>query len=125
MASYHDQFRSGRRMYVKVCLNMFVSFLTFICLVITLHIRAVGEWTNRLYDHFDRAQTMSIKDFIKNYQEPAVINMTALSPSPYVSVDVDPTPAPLSFDARVEAIKNDHLATRTLILPIPEDCDEN
>ncbi|OTF74844.1 NADPH oxidase-like protein, partial [Euroglyphus maynei] len=89
---------------------------------LTLHIRAVGEWTNRLYDHFDHAKTLTLKKMLEEWK--------CLDFHPLFK-DTDQTN---KFDVNCDHSLVDRnkvrsvgssMQKRTMILPVPEDCDED
>ena len=96
---------------------------------ITLHIRAVGQWTNRLYDYFEHSQTMSLKDALKTMKNLPTSDgeLSQISDSVCGSMETEfenlRTLQRENLEALVQAFTS--LSKRTMILPIPEDCDEN
>ncbi|KAH9528182.1 NADPH oxidase 5 [Dermatophagoides farinae] len=82
---------------------------------LTLHIRAVGEWTNRLYDHFDNAKTLTLKKMLEEWK--------CLDFHPLFK-DTDPIN---KFDINCghHHSAGSLMQKRTMILPVPEDCDED
>lgn len=77
---------------------------------ITIHIRAVGEWTNRIYDHFDHAKTLSLKNMLEEWR----------------CLEFHPRFGNQGDSANPENRESSPaIQKRTMILPIPEDCDED
>lgn len=94
--------------------------IDIIIIELTLHIRAVGEWTNRLYDHFDHAKTLTLKKMLEEWKcldfHPLFKNTDQIN-----KFDVNCDHA---LDHKVHNVGNS-LQKRTMILPVPEDCDED
>lgn len=79
-----------------------------------MHIRAVGEWTNRLYDHFDHAKTLTVKKMLEEWK--------CLNIHPLFS-DISKRNASKSH-LQMNQVE-DIIMKRTMILPVPKDCDED
>ncbi|KAI2796466.1 NADPH oxidase 5 [Blomia tropicalis] len=88
---------------------------------ITIHIRAVGEWTNRLYDFFEHSQTMTLKEAFQKLSK-VYENNCQIDHASEQSESVQR----VLFE-HMEAIQSAFtgLSKRTMLLPIPNDCDEH
>lgn len=122
MSGIQSQSVRHRKTNVRVCYALFpLEYLTNanITADITIHIRAVGEWTNRLYDYFEHAQTIGLKEFLQKLP---------LMPSPKVEFQSEGDSLNSQMEANtlspehLEAFHNafTSLSKRSMILPIPQ-----
>ncbi|UXI20577.1 protein ETHE1-like [Sarcoptes scabiei] len=99
---------------------------------LTFHIRAVGEWTNRLYDHFDHAKTLTLKKMLEEWKCIDFHPLFRNSNSNFNENDhhhqreqSQLSQDPSTNATKLETVTENGLKKRTMILPIPEDCDED
>lgn len=99
---------------------------------ITIHIRAVGEWTNRMYNHFEMAQTEGLKSMLHKWHNDLQTNKVMLVDQKGLPISEKSQDNKTGEDLQAvvvdtkstEAIEFDFQTTK-MIIPIPEDCDED
>lgn len=84
----------------------------------------MGEWTNRLYDYFEHAQTIGLKEFLHKLPN---LDANILAQMDCPSADSQSREGNRFSADHLKAIQNafTSLSKRTMILPIPPDCDKN